>query len=247
MRSFFVFIKQLFKFFKLTLFLFPIFYNFIWSLFFNSLFVKNFSKVNFFLKKYFFSNHYLVKRILPAFFFLFLIATVSAQVTVGPNFPDVGANVTGIGTVAWSNPNRIYVSDDSRSSTTLDNSEVSNYLKGTDYDFAIPTNATILGIQVTIGRRASQDYRIFDNQVKLVKNNTITGDNKAESTIPWPTTEADYSYGGASDLWGTTWTPADINNINFGAVVAVTCSRSSNVQAAVDYITISVTYVPPVG
>jgi hypothetical protein len=52
------------------------------------------------------------------------------------------------------------------------------------------------------------------------------------------------TYGSSTDLWGTTWTPADINAAGFGAALAVTeiSSRGANETAHVDHITITVHY-----
>ncbi len=62
---------------------------------------------------------------------------------------------------------------------------------------------------------------ITDNRVSLVgSTGLITTANKANSAT-WTTTESTVSYGGAADLWGATWTPADINDADFGAVLAV--------------------------
>ena len=47
-------------------------------------------------------------------------------------------------------------------------------------------------------------------------------------------------YGSTSDLWGTTWTAADINNSDFGVALA---ANSTNARIAyVDYMQITVTY-----
>ncbi len=54
------------------------------------------------------------------------------------------------------------------------------------------------------------------------------------------------TYGSASDLWGTTWTPAEINNTNFGVSLSVlNQSGFSSRTASVDYIQITVTYTAP--
>ena len=52
------------------------------------------------------------------------------------------------------------------------------------------------------------------------------------------------NYVGSTDpLWGTSWTPADINNVdNFGVTLDVRNASSNNRTANVDYITITITY-----
>ncbi len=49
--------------------------------------------------------------------------------------------------------------------------------------------------------------------------------------------DATVTYGGSSDLWGETWTPADINAAGFGAAIAVTDGLDT---AGVDHITAKV-------
>ena len=49
------------------------------------------------------------------------------------------------------------------------------------------------------------------------------------------------SYGGATDLWGLTWTAADINAANFGVVISAHDSVSGAL-AQVDSFAITVTY-----
>ena len=66
-----------------------------------------------------------------------------------------GADVTGTGTGDWINPGYITADDTNYASVTLTGSTNFHYLEGTNYGFAIPANATINGILVTIGRYES--------------------------------------------------------------------------------------------
>ncbi|MCB8963405.1 MAG: HYR domain-containing protein, partial [Bacteroidales bacterium] len=167
------------------------------------------------------------------------------EFTIGPNSADSGVNTTGIGTSAWSNPNQAISNNNSFATVSLSASGVttSNYLRVTDYDFSIPGNATITGITVTIGRRESSTSSgadVQDVQVRLLRNGVLAGDNKANTTQDWPTSETPANYGSSSDLWGTTWTAADINNNNFG--VSLVVNSDNNRTAYVDYIYVAVTY-----
>jgi len=55
----------------------------------------------------------------------------------------------------------------------------------------------------------------------IVKSNgTLGTTDKATNTLI-STTESYISYGSSSDLWGETWTPTDINDIDFGVVYSV--------------------------
>jgi hypothetical protein len=175
-------------------------------------------------------------------------AIALGQTTVGPNNAGTGTNVNGPGTISWSNPGNITTAGSPYATASLTTSANSEYLEGTGYGFSIPTNATISGIQVTINRQSSANTggnSINDVTVSLIKGGTITGSNKA-TTTDWPTSLGTATYGGTSDLWGTTWTPADINASNFGvALSAVNQSSFSSRTATVDYMQISVTYTAP--
>jgi hypothetical protein len=81
-------------------------------------------------------------------------------------------------------------------------------------------------------RRASE----LDSQVRLLKNGVIAGNNLANTT-EWPTTEAYVTYGGATELWGQTWTLADVNASNFGVAIATQVQGGT---AQVDHVRITV-------
>ena len=103
----------------------------------------------------------------------------------------------------------------------------SHYLQGTNYGFDIPADATINGITVDINRYITSTSNGFDRVVQLLKNGTLTGDNLAALSTGWPNSEEIATYGGASNLWGATLTPADINNPNFGVALSVRNGSSS--------------------
>ena len=157
-----------------------------------------------------------------------------------------GGNVTITGTADWVNPDYITADDTSYASASLSGSVLSSgYLEGTNYEFAIPAEAVINGIVVTVGRHESgirSDYiDVRDSTVKLLKAGVLTGSNKAATGTEWPTAVATPAiYGTTADLWGTTWTPAEINANNFG--VALSVISGVNRIAYVDYMQISITY-----
>ena len=147
--------------------------------------------------------------------------------------------ITGGGSgQAWSRPDRA-VSSDNAYAIANDDDTTTEQLKCTGYGFSIPAGAIINGITVNIERRASGgDSR--DNQVSLLKANAVVGDNKASSTY-YPSADQVATYGNSSDLWGTGWTPAEINSAQFG--VALRTQRRDDDTVRVDYIGIVVDYM----
>jgi hypothetical protein len=126
---------------------------------------------------------------------------------------------TSVGNVTWQNLANLFST--SSSSYVLFTFRIrSYYIVGQGFGFSIPTGATINGIIVTlqaIGNDANSGITPRDYSVKIVKNNTITGTDKSTLASLTPNlTFVNRTYGSSTDLWGTTWTAADINNSNFG-------------------------------
>ena len=119
--------------------------------------------------------------------------------------------------------------------------EATNYLKATVFGFGIPNGSTIDGIEVAWKRKG--EFGV-DNIVKLVQGGSVAGDDKADIVTSWPSPVVAYaSYGGAADLWGLAWTPAQINASNFGVVLSGSTSEATILS--VDHVRITVTYTPP--
>jgi hypothetical protein len=197
----------------------------------------------------------LKKFLIPFTTFLFIIMLLVAQPkmialadSLGPRNAGAGADVPGIGTVTWGNPGNITTAGSPYAGMSVSSSSTTHYLQGTQYGFIIPPGSTINGITVVIRRQSSGMASPFlrDNVVSLVKGGTITGDNKAATGVNWPTGSlGTATYGSSSDLWGTTWTAADINATNFGVVLsAVNPNTDRSRDATVDYMQITVNYTP---
>ena len=172
-------------------------------------------------------------------------ATAVFAVSSGPNNAGVGVSTsTGSGTT-WTNPGNITADDTSYATVRLGMYGSSRYLQGTSYGFSIPTTATIDTITVVINRQSSGNS-VTDSNVRLLKAGALIGNNLASGTS-WPNGSfGTATYGGAVALWGDTWTPADINNTNFGVSLSASNGTFSNRDLSVDYMQITVTYTLPV-
>ena len=80
--------------------------------------------------------------------------------------------------------------------------------------------------------------------MQLTNNGSPVGTNKAAIGLWNSNTEETFTYGSSSDLWGTTWTPADINNANFGVYFKARDSGLNFAVASVDFISVKVYYTP---
>ena len=149
------------------------------------------------------------------------------------------ANDATVGTIAWDTPSNASASDDTRASAVLLITEISKYLKATNFGFNIPAGSTIRGIVVEVEKSSATGVTIEDNSVKIVQDGTIGGTEQKVAGA-WPTTDAYTTYGSATDLWGLTWTSSQINSVNFGVVVA--CDATAAGTGRIDHIRITIHY-----
>lgn len=164
--------------------------------------------------------------------------------------PEYGTGSDGGGSLAWTGATNISANNNNEATRSLNQNQTSNTLWAKNMGFAIPEDATIQGISVTIGRftSGSSSPLIRDNTVSLTKDGSaFVGDNNAVTGTNWPTSEGTRTYGSASSLWGTTWTPAEINATTFGVGLRASNTNSSSRTASVDYMNITVTYSVPGG
>lgn len=169
--------------------------------------------------------------------------------TAGPNAAGTGANDTGVGTIAWTSPTNIYTDDGVVAQTQKSGSGIaySNYLWATNFGFSIPSGATINGVAVSIQRYGSSTgatKRMIDNIVSLIKGGSVVGSNYASATT-WPASDTAASYGGVSDLWGTSLTDSEVNASNFGVALSAKFNYTAGkgfLRGYVDFISITVTY-----
>jgi len=122
-----------------------------------------------------------------------------------------------------------------------------------NFGFEIPDGATVEGVVVELEDKIqSEPNGTITSNLRLLKTSTergqtfsnVGGDNY--ETAP-STTEEYRSHGGVSDLWGQTWTPAEINSTDFGARIRAFYEASgppgeSEGPYSLDHIRITVYY-----
>ena len=158
-----------------------------------------------------------------------------------------GTNQTRSGSVqSWADPTNITADDANRSQTSdLQNLGHSDWLEGTMSGnvFAIAANQQIDGIEVDIewkiNSTGSGDSEI--DEVHLVSSlgdsNTKTGDGTGDASETYKTD----TFGGATDTWGLSLTPAVVNATSFGVRASWAETDNGNgKRQEVDYISITV-------
>lgn len=147
----------------------------------------------------------------------------------------------------WLDEPNVY-SHDGVYATTLNNLPVgtTKYLYASSFGFEFAAGDTIDGILFEIEGH-SEVIAITDWKVRAVKGSgsgpqvqtTELGTGEA-----WPISDAYRSFGGPTDLLGTTWPPADVNHAGFGFAIAITYGDEAGAipPAWVDHIRCTVYY-----
>lgn len=154
---------------------------------------------------------------------------------------------SAIGGNGWSFPARAVSSNDSFAQVGVNDNENSDRLQCTDYGFTIPAGATILGIIVNVERKVNNNPApTQDFQMRVIKGGAVQATDRSTATA-YPLVDTIEPHGSATDLWGTTWTPAEINAANFGAAFAAfkNGTAGGNINVTVDHIEIVVHYSQP--
>jgi hypothetical protein len=124
--------------------------------------------------------------------------------------------------------------------------QVSHYLKVTNFGFSIPEGATVRGWQSMLRRCREPGSEVKDSRLRPVKGGVIkASEDKANTSALWTTEFQPVVYGGPEDLWGNTWTPADINSSGFGIALSVLLQVAGTKVAFVDVVKITVFYSVP--
>jgi hypothetical protein len=157
------------------------------------------------------------------------------------NASDIESPSTGAG---WTSSGNIVSSNNSDASATIAAGGTSANLNATNFGFAVPAGSIITGIRAEVERAASAASSIEDFDVYLLKGGAISGSDKAVAGY-WGTSDNTRAYGGSNDLWGTTWTTANVNASNFGLRFKVRNGAGVSQTAYVDHVEITVYYRPP--
>ncbi len=129
----------------------------------------------------------------------------------------------GSGT-GWTNPGNISAADNSDASFTTTGVTPTNDLVSTSHTLSIPGGSTIDGIEVRIelAAGAPESFRENAQTLWVRKNGTksTSSFNLSASTTFLSTTDTQFTVGGATELWGETWSDTDAFTVAFQATPA---------------------------
>jgi hypothetical protein len=152
------------------------------------------------------------------------ISSSAATNVIGPDNAGAGANNPAYGVGAWANPNNVTsaVSFCTVTVTAASNPSIiliaqSNPDDATTFGFSVGAQEKITGIQFTLNAFVDNAFAGASSLVvTLLKNGLPVGTSKS---ITLTSVNTSYTLGSASDLWGATWGPVDVNSTTFGIAI----------------------------
>jgi hypothetical protein len=154
------------------------------------------------------------------------------------------ADNSGYGTVAWT------LSTPSGNSVVLPTStSASHYLLAQNFNFIIPSGATIAGIlvQAEVLNRSPGTVNLYDGQIRLLKGGVVQATERRNAARAWPFSWGVIQWGDINDLWGTALLPADVMASNFGVALSVQNTQNVSVEADIGAVQMAVYYTLPSG
>lgn len=168
----------------------------------------------------------------------------------GPTLGESDVPATASITHSWTSVTNIYTDNTSNAqmSTATTTPYVLPYLRGSTFNFAIPSGATIEGVQAQIAYATQTVESLYtETEVRLswgASASTLAATNKGSGTFM--VSNQTYTYGGVSDLWGetsATITPAVVNSSDFGLLLKVSRASGTTSRAVpVDFFALDITY-----
>ena len=140
--------------------------------------------------------------------------------------------------------NSAYSTDDGYAAKTSTNNRGCDYLT---FGCNVPSGSIINGIEVSLeGHHLGGSYYPCKFSARLIKNGVEVGNEKIVANN-YGHTDSTQTLGGATDLWGVTWTYSDINATNFGVRVETCTYFYLPATMYLDHVQVKVYYTPPPG
>ena len=159
--------------------------------------------------------------------------------------PGTITNVDRGGSEEWVNPTNADTLNDSYASVNITDAEnFSDYLRASNFGFALPTGATILGIEVRLLLYGS-DPTLTDDAVLLYDESGVIGtENRArDEVMSSKKGTARYNiYGSPTDLWNDTWTESNVEDTDFGWAFSAGYLGATNQNCFVNVMQMRVWY-----
>lgn len=159
------------------------------------------------------------------------------------------AEDTSLGTIGFTNPANATAQDDTYATSVIPGHGSTYFLLLTNFGASIPAGATITGFEVEVDHFSSA-AGVRLTSVYMVKGGVVAAgtDHGADATnLATADTDSYLTYpgtGGSSDLWGQSWTDADVNASDFGVALRYRNNNAAARTVDIDHVRVIVYYTP---
>ncbi len=160
----------------------------------------------------------------------------------GPNLVASSSDCTDGGGGAngpWANPGNAATNNGVFATHPSFTGQLTNYLRWTNFGFSIPGGSVITGIEFAVVAKGSG---FIDRNIFATKDGSTTVGSNLDGSNTLTGSLATYTYGGSSNLWGTTWTDSEINASTFGIQCQWSYAGFPSTNISVDYAQVTITY-----
>ena len=172
--------------------------------------------------------------------------TAYASAVGGQSFsPSVApSSATSTSATAWANPSNALSTNPSTYATVVyEGAGASSPLYASGLGLSVPPNATVTGVKLSFAARATNTSGNPVLITQLVLGSTDLGTQVNIPIAANGSSLSPYSYGSSSYQWGTTLTPAIVNDPTFGVNIQASVGPSSdNFKYYLNSLTLTVYY-----
>jgi hypothetical protein len=185
-----------------------------------------------------------------------------------------GTVTEGTGGLSWTNRDNIKTDNNTGASIVLSTYsdfntsfgstfETGNVLTASNFDFSIPSGATINGITLKVKARADTSSNVtgYDPFGDVELQMAVGATNKGNAQLTGFTEDAGYitfTFGGATNMLGSSLTSTDFNDSNFAVKIFTILTAyydyqadpefyyGSDISADIDFVSVEVHYTNPI-
>jgi hypothetical protein len=158
----------------------------------------------------------------------------TAFATVTNNTGWLSPTANGDPNNGWMDATNAYVSDDNYTNAGLLN-DINNDFHG--FGIQIPTSASILGIDVEVEMKTGNPTGTFGVELSWNRGGNYTNTGRQ---APLVTSDQYWPFGGATDLWGHSFRPADMGDATFRVALSKQGINFSPMTPGVDHLRVRV-------
>lgn len=143
---------------------------------------------------------------------------------------------------AWSNLSNMGASDNTYTTASPGAGAGAQFLYIPFTGISLPSGSTLQGIEASAEGNITGDTPLFGVFYLTITGDQVGVEGSDTPSLDWTSSDTTTTYGGASNLWNTSLTKADVESSGFGVVVYVFGGGSAATNWSIDHVRVRFTY-----